>query len=58
MMAHSNNYNVHTNSADLVIETDPPNFSSSTPFYPSLGNKSFICQLERGRYTVIYYPKN
>jgi hypothetical protein len=58
VMAQFNNYNVPTNHADVVIETDPPNSSPPTPFDTSLKNKRFICQLERGRYTVMYYPQN
>ncbi|MGP0128436.1 MAG: COP23 domain-containing protein [cyanobacterium endosymbiont of Rhopalodia musculus] len=63
VIAQSNNYNTPTNSADVVIEdvvieTDPPNSPPPTPFDTSLGNERFICQLERGRYTVMYYPQN
>ncbi|YAI82687.1 MAG: COP23 domain-containing protein [cyanobacterium endosymbiont of Rhopalodia sterrenbergii] len=58
VMAQSNNYNAPTNSADVVIETDPLNYTPPVPFDTSLGNERFICQLERGRYTVMYYPQN
>ncbi|BBA79694.1 hypothetical protein RGRSB_1233 [cyanobacterium endosymbiont of Rhopalodia gibberula] len=58
VMAQSNNYNVPTNSADIIIETAPSNSSSPTPFNANSGNERFICQLERGRYTVMYYPQN
>lgn len=58
VVAQSNNYNGLTNQADIFIDTDPPNSSPPTPVNTSLGDERFTCQLERGKYTVMYYPQN
>ena len=58
VIAQSNNYNVPTKPADVVIDTDPPNSPPPIPVHTSLGGERFTCQLDRGRYTVMYYPQN
>lgn len=58
VIAQSNDYNELTNPADVVIDTNLSNFPPPTPVNTSLGDERFTCQLERGRYTVMYYPQN
>ena len=46
------------NPNDVIIDTNPGNTPPPPPVQTSSGNTRFNCQLEAGRYTVMYYPQN
>ncbi len=64
VMAQSNNYNAPRNPTDVIINTesnsntDYPDSSPPPPVNTSSTDQRFTCQLERGKYTVMYHPQS
>ncbi|ACK64285.1 hypothetical protein PCC8801_0181 [Rippkaea orientalis PCC 8801] len=46
------------NPGDIVVDTNPESVPPPPPVQTTSANPRFSCQLQAGRYTVMYYPQN